>query len=144
MRRKRPQILRRSRGYAPRAIRLPWPVPGHVLATGPHLKNTFALAKGFDCFLGPHVGDLENLETFRAFEEDPPLRRFFEIRPGYGPFPPDHRAAATPSRSMEEFVSPASRGARRPVMGRTSGCPVSDCADGPLATTTIWEASSSS
>lgn len=78
----RVQILRRSRGLAPRVTRLPWPVAGHVLATGSHLKNTFALAKGFDCYVGPHVGDLENLETFRAFEEGiRHFERLFEIHP---------------------------------------------------------------
>jgi len=77
-----PQILRRARGYAPRATRLPWPAAAHVLAVGSHLKNTFALAKGFDCFVGPHIGDLENLETFRAFEEGiRHYQRLFEIRP---------------------------------------------------------------
>jgi hydrogenase maturation protein HypF len=79
---RRPQILRRSRGYVPRVTRLPWVVPGHVLATGPLLKNTYALAKGFDCYVGPHVGDLENLETFRAFEEGiRHLGRLFDIHP---------------------------------------------------------------
>ena len=35
-----------------------------VLGTGALLKNTFCLARGTQAFMGPHIGDLENLETF--------------------------------------------------------------------------------
>jgi hydrogenase maturation protein HypF len=78
----RPTVLRRSRGYVPRAIRLRRPVTRPVLACGAHLKNTFCLAKGDEAWLGPHIGDLDNLEATRAFEEQVErLQRFLGIRP---------------------------------------------------------------
>jgi hydrogenase maturation protein HypF len=65
----RPLLLRRSRGYVPRAIPLGVDVETPVLATGAHLKNTFCLAAGRYAWLGPHIGDLENDATCAAFEE---------------------------------------------------------------------------
>jgi hydrogenase maturation protein HypF len=60
--------LRRSRGYAPNPIITKWDMP-QILATGPMLKNTFCLTKDKYAFLSHHIGDLENFETLRAFEE---------------------------------------------------------------------------
>jgi hydrogenase maturation protein HypF len=78
----RPTVLRRSRGYVPRAVRLHGPVRRPVLACGAHLKNTFCLAAGDEAWLGPHIGDLDNLEATRAFEEQVErLQRFLGIRP---------------------------------------------------------------
>ena len=64
-----PVLLRRSRGYVPRAINLNVDVKTPVLATGALLKNTFCLAAGRRAWLGPHIGDLENEATREAFEE---------------------------------------------------------------------------
>lgn len=78
----RPVVLRRSRGYVPRPIALRRPVRRPVLACGAHLKNTFCLAAGNQAWLGPHIGDLDNLEAVRAFEEQVErLQRFLGIRP---------------------------------------------------------------
>ena len=77
-----PLIIRRSRGYVPRAIALRTPVSRPVLATGALLKNTFCLAAGKQAFLGPHIGDLENLETYVAFTTAiERFKRFVDIRP---------------------------------------------------------------
>jgi hydrogenase maturation protein HypF len=78
----RPTVFRRSRGYVPRPVALRRPVRRPVLACGAHLKNTFCLAAGDEAWLGPHVGDLDNLEATRAFEEQVErLQRFLGIRP---------------------------------------------------------------
>jgi len=78
----KPTVFRRSRGYVPRAVPLGRPVRRPVLACGAHLKNTFCLAAGDEAWLGPHVGDLDNLEATRAFEEQVErLQRFLGIRP---------------------------------------------------------------
>ena len=75
------QLLRRSRGYAPYPIRLPW--KSHpILATGAELKNTFCLVREQYAFLSHHIGDLENYETLCAFEDGVHhFERLFLVRP---------------------------------------------------------------
>jgi hydrogenase maturation protein HypF len=78
----KPTVFRRSRGYVPRPVPLCRPVRRPVLACGAHLKNTFCLAAGDEAWLGPHIGDLDNLEATRAFEAQVErLQRFLGIRP---------------------------------------------------------------
>jgi hydrogenase maturation protein HypF len=77
-----PVILRRSRGYVPRPIRLGRSVPRPILACGALLKNTFCLAEGRQAYLGPHIGDLDHLETFQSFESAiERAQRFLGIAP---------------------------------------------------------------
>ena len=73
--------IRRSRGYAPDPVQLPWDsVP--LLATGAELKNTFCLAKDRYAFLSHHIGDLENYETLRSFEDGiAHFERLFRVQP---------------------------------------------------------------
>jgi hydrogenase maturation protein HypF len=78
----RTTLLRRSRGYVPRPVRLPGPVARPTLGCGALLKNTFCLARGNEAWLGPHVGDLDNLATHRFFEAAiARFERFLRIRP---------------------------------------------------------------
>jgi hydrogenase maturation protein HypF len=63
-----PTLLRRSRGYVPRPVALARPVARTVLGVGAQLKNTFCIADGDSAYLGPHIGDLENLAALDAFE----------------------------------------------------------------------------
>jgi len=74
--------VRRSRGYVPGELALPVGAERHVLGCGAELKNTFCLAKGPRAWLGPHVGDLENYETLRAFRDGiAHFERLFAVRP---------------------------------------------------------------
>ena len=76
-----PYPVRRSRGYAPDPIRLPEEIPS-ILAAGAELKNTFCLTRGNYAFLSHHIGDLENYETLRSFEEGiAHFQKLFRIRP---------------------------------------------------------------
>lgn len=59
--------VRRSRGYVPVPVFLKEKVP-QTLACGAELKNTVCLTKGKNAFLSQHIGDLENLETYRFFD----------------------------------------------------------------------------
>jgi len=64
-----PTVMRRSRGFVPRAFRLARPVSRPVLACGAHLKNTFCIAIGDGAYFGPHIGDLESLAALEFYEE---------------------------------------------------------------------------
>ena len=78
----RPVVLRRARGYVPAPVILQRPFARPVLACGAQLKNTFCLGVDDAAHLGPHVGDLENLETLRSFEESlARMERFLRVRP---------------------------------------------------------------
>jgi hydrogenase maturation protein HypF len=61
-----PLLLRRSRGYVPRAIRIP-PIKGAVLGAGGELKTTVCLARGELAFLSRHLGDLKNAATLAVY-----------------------------------------------------------------------------
>jgi len=74
--------IRRSRGYAPFPVPLPFDVPP-ILATGGELKATFCLASGRDGFMSQHIGDMENLETLDAFTRAVAhFTDLFRIEPG--------------------------------------------------------------
>jgi hydrogenase maturation protein HypF len=75
-------ITRRSRGYAPEPVTLPWSFPRPVLACGAELKNTFCLGKERHAVVSHHIGDLENYETLRSFTAGVEhLSRLFDVRP---------------------------------------------------------------
>jgi hydrogenase maturation protein HypF len=75
-------VFRRSRGYVPRPIALGRPLGRPVLACGALLKNAFCLAAGDSAWLGPHIGDLENVETYDSFTSGiARLERFLQINP---------------------------------------------------------------
>ena len=60
-------ILRRARGYAPLPILLEEETP-NILALGGHLKNTISIALENKVFVSQHIGDLENNETYKVFQ----------------------------------------------------------------------------
>ncbi len=65
--RRRPLLLRRSRGFVPASL----PLPGHgrpLLACGAELKSTFCVAKGARAWVGHHIGDLRSYEVLQAYE----------------------------------------------------------------------------
>jgi hydrogenase maturation protein HypF len=73
-------LHRRARGFAPLPLRLPLPSPKSLLAVGPHLKNTFALAHQDTVYLSQHIGDMDDLETVEHFRETlARLRGLFHI-----------------------------------------------------------------
>ena len=63
------QVLRRSRGFAPEPIELPFDARRSVLAVGAELKSTMSVVKGRALVASHHIGDLEHLETYRSFAQ---------------------------------------------------------------------------
>jgi len=60
------QIIRRARGYAPEPVCLGVDGP-QVLAVGPEMKATIAVARDRLAFVSQHIGDLWNEETWRHY-----------------------------------------------------------------------------
>lgn len=78
----RPVALRRARGSVPRPIPVSPPFEAPVLACGGLLKNTFCIGVGDSAYLGPHIGDLGNLDTLASFEESiARMERFLRVVP---------------------------------------------------------------
>ncbi len=77
--------IRRSRGYAPLPVRLPFEIEAG-LAVGGELKNTFCLASGRNAWMSQHIGDMGSVETLAALERS--VRQFcdmYEVRPDRPP-----------------------------------------------------------
>ncbi|MGD1104945.1 MAG: carbamoyltransferase HypF, partial [Terriglobia bacterium] len=73
--------VRRSRGYVPAPVFLKEELPP-VLAVGGELKNTICLTRGREAFLSQHIGDLENLESYKFFASTVAgLKRILEVEP---------------------------------------------------------------
>jgi hydrogenase maturation protein HypF len=73
--------LRRSRGYSPFPVKLPFEVP-QILATGSELKNTFCITNKNYAFLSHYIGDMENYETLKSFEQGVEhFERLFRVNP---------------------------------------------------------------
>ena len=87
-----PCFLRRSRGYAPEPIPLMTEGPD-LLGCGADMKNTFTLLRGSYAIVSQHMGDMENYETVRFFEETlenlkavyraEPVAVVHDLHPGY-------------------------------------------------------------
>ena len=74
-------LLRRARGYAPQPIRI-GRGDSEVLGCGAQLKSTLCLTKAGYALPSQHLGDLENYETLRFFEETlDRMKRLFHVEP---------------------------------------------------------------
>ena len=79
-----PTLLRRARGYAPAPLPLPngFEAASDLLAFGGELKSTVCFLKNGQAILSQHQGDLEDLETFTAYQNTIALYTdLFEMRP---------------------------------------------------------------
>jgi hydrogenase maturation protein HypF len=73
--------MRRSRGYAPLPIELPFRSRA-ILGCGGQMKNTICLTRGDRAFLSPHIGDLDNYDTFASYEQMAArMKSLFRVRP---------------------------------------------------------------
>lgn len=87
------QVLRRGRGYTPVPLRFECDGGRNIFAAGGDLKSSFCLLKGDLAYVGPHIGDLEDLKAneryrgmirdwFRLFDFAPD-RVACDLHPGY-------------------------------------------------------------
>jgi hydrogenase maturation protein HypF len=73
--------MRRSRGYVPVPVFLKDELPP-ILAVGGELKNTICISNGKHAFLSQHVGDLENVESYKFFQDAiAHLEKVLEVQP---------------------------------------------------------------
>lgn len=78
----RPVVLRRARGYVPRAIAVATAFERPILACGAQLENSFCIGRGREAVLGPHIGDLDNVMVLREYEAAiARLSQFLDVRP---------------------------------------------------------------
>jgi hydrogenase maturation protein HypF len=74
-------VLRRARGYAPLPVRLRQG-GAPVVGVGAHLKNAVAVAIGQEAFVSQHIGDLETVEAYAAFQRvEGDLQKLYGVRP---------------------------------------------------------------
>ena len=74
-------LMRRARGYVPQPVFL-GRGEAEVLACGAQQKNTLCLTRAGFAIPSQHLGDLENFETLRFFEETlERMRRLFHVTP---------------------------------------------------------------
>ncbi len=77
----REYFFRRSRGYAPQPVTIPWDASG-ILAFGAEQKASFAAGREQHAFLSQHVGDLKNAETLDHYRSAmQTYLALFSIRP---------------------------------------------------------------
>ncbi|RZV37128.1 MAG: carbamoyltransferase HypF [Candidatus Acidulodesulfobacterium acidiphilum] len=79
-------FIRRSRGYVPEPLNLPFNLKRNVLASGAFLKNVFALAyAGEDAgaiVLSQHNGDLDSAAGFANFKNNiEDFEKFYDFKP---------------------------------------------------------------
>ena len=74
-------MLRRSRGYAPHPVDLDFSMK-EILACGSELKNTFCLTKDNHAFISHHIGDLQNIEAYKYYQDSiEHYKNLFRIKP---------------------------------------------------------------
>lgn len=76
------QILRLSRGFCPKAIKLPFKSEKKILAVGANAKNSIAFVMDDKIIISPYIGDLDSMEAFGFFERTiETFKRFYDFEP---------------------------------------------------------------
>lgn len=86
-------FVRRSRGYVPQPIAVSTPFACPVLACGSHTDNTFCIGVDAQAVPSAHMGDLEDLATYRDYQRSivslqnllgvTPAVVAYDLHPGY-------------------------------------------------------------
>lgn len=89
----KPVLIRRSRGYVPKPIKLGFNTREVVLGAGGEMKNTFCLLNKNQAFLSQHLGEINTVEAeefyleslthfFKLYELSPKILGY-DLHPGY-------------------------------------------------------------
>jgi hydrogenase maturation protein HypF len=74
--------IRRSRGFAPLPITLPFKLKKNALSLGPYMNNTVALGIDDKIYISQHIGDLDTPLAMKFYEETiQDFLRLFDIVP---------------------------------------------------------------
>jgi hydrogenase maturation protein HypF len=77
-------MLRRSRGYAPSSIKLPYKLKDRVLALGANQKSCIAIGFDNEVILSPYIGDLGSIESLEYFKKNiHTLDTIYDFKPDY-------------------------------------------------------------
>lgn len=77
-----PQMIRRSKGYAPVPLYVNTEFKGQILAAGGQLKNSFALTKGSFVYMSQYFGDMDSAENQEIYKDNiDRMAALFRIRP---------------------------------------------------------------
>ncbi|MCX7705607.1 MAG: carbamoyltransferase HypF [bacterium] len=71
------QMIRRSRGFAPESIRLPFVTKYNILGCGGNIKTTFSLACSDNLYMSQHIGDIDTPVTFENYVST--IKRYLDI-----------------------------------------------------------------
>ncbi|HDO25358.1 MAG TPA: carbamoyltransferase HypF, partial [Nitrospirae bacterium] len=75
--------IRRSRGFSPLPVALPFRLKEPVLALGPYMNNTIAIGIDDKIFISQHIGDLDTPLSMGFYEETiNDFLRLFDVEPG--------------------------------------------------------------
>lgn len=75
-------FFRRARGYAPKAIKLPFKLGNNILSVGANQKSTIAIGFEDNIILSPHIGDLNTVGSIEYFKQNiENLKRIYDFRP---------------------------------------------------------------
>jgi len=75
-------ILRRSRGYAPVSVNLPFTLSKRTLAMGANQKSTIAIGFDDQVILSPHIGDLDSIGSVKYYKKNiETLQRIYDFKP---------------------------------------------------------------
>jgi hydrogenase maturation protein HypF len=94
------QVIRRARGFVPRAFNVGSTVWGDNVSLGANLKNTFSIKKKNRIYMSQHIGDLNDMRNYDYQKEE--LAKFIKLldfktdrinidsHPGYENYNPKH------------------------------------------------------
>ena len=75
-------MMRASRGITPLSVRVKTNEKRKILAVGAHQKNSIAIYMNNQVILSPYIGDLDNIETIKAFHKTlATFKEFYNFEP---------------------------------------------------------------